>query len=211
MSTVAVAEAFTSIQGESSYAGLSCFFIRLAGCNLRCRYCDTPAAREKGADRSIVDLVTEAGHSTARIVEITGGEPLLQPATLELATALRDGAGRQVLIESNGSRDISAVPDGVVVILDVKSPGSGEGDSFDLDNLRRLRPGDEIKFVLCDRADYEWAGAFVRNHDLAAGGRKVFFSPAWGVLASEQLAEWLTADGLDVHLQLQLHKVLGVR
>ena len=206
-----VVETFTSIQGESTYAGLPCFFVRLAGCNLRCRYCDTPEAREGGESRTTADIVAEWRRSPAAIAEITGGEPLLQAAFAGLATALRDASPRVVLVETNGSRDISIIPDRVIAVVDVKSPGSGEKNAFDSGNLDRLRPYDELKFVLSDRADYEWAAAFVNRHNLAARAAAVHFSPVHGVLPASDLARWMLADGLSVRLQVQLHKIADLR
>ena len=137
MATVDVSEIFTSIQGESTYAGLPCFFIRMAGCNLDCGYCDTPQSKQPGQTTDIDDLAGQFVNSGAPIAEITGGEPLVQPAFTELATALRDATDGTVLVETNGSRDISLVPEGVVTIMDVKTPGSGEAESFDFANIDR--------------------------------------------------------------------------
>jgi 7-carboxy-7-deazaguanine synthase len=211
MATVNICETFVSIQGESTFAGLSCFFIRLAGCNLRCRYCDTPYAYGPGLDAPIPDLVAECRASKAAIVEITGGEPLLQPGFRELATALRDQVGKPVLVETNGSQDISAIPAGVMAIMDVKCPGSGAGEFMDLANIGRLRPQDEVKFVLTDRKDYEWARDFLRRNSLASRCQAVLFSPVFGVLTAKDLGQWIMDDGLPVRLQVQLHKILGVK
>ncbi len=211
MSTVGICEVFESIQGESSYAGLSCFFIRLSGCNLRCRYCDTTQAYEPGERVSIEELVGRAVSSRAAMVEITGGEPLLQVGFEALAAGLRKKVARPVLVETNGSRDISIIPEGVVAVMDIKCPGSGESGAMDLANLERLRPDDELKFVLGDRADYEWARTFVREHGLTLLSHPVFFSPVFGVLDAKDLADWILQDGLAVRLQLQLHKMLGLR
>ena len=211
MATVSVCETFVSIQGESTYAGLPCFFIRLAGCNLRCRYCDTTYAYNPGLEAPIPDLVNAYRDSRAAIVEITGGEPLLQPGFRELATALRDLGGKPVLVETNGSRDISAIPAGVVAIMDVKCPASGESEAMDPANLRRLRPQDEVKFVLSDRKDYEWAREFVRRHDLSRCCHAVLFSPVWGAVNARELGEWILADNLPVRVQVQLHKVMGMK
>lgn len=211
MSTVQVAETFLSVQGESTYAGLSCFFIRLAGCNLRCTYCDTPQAFDPGDEKSVTALAGEAAASVAAIVEVTGGEPLLQDGFAELASALRDETERPVLVETNGSVDISVVPEAVIAIVDVKCPGSGEEGSFDLENLARLRAQDEVKFVIRDRADYEWATAFVRTHALAGCCRAVHFSPVHECLDPRDMAEWLLADGPAVRLQVPLHKLLKMR
>jgi 7-carboxy-7-deazaguanine synthase len=226
MAQLNVFETFVSIQGESSYAGLTCFFIRLAGCNLSCRYCDTPAAREKGHAREIDELVSEACASKASIIEITGGEPLIQDGTVQLAEALHRQSGCTVLIETNGSLDISRIPDGVTAIVDVKTPGSGQGGSFEMANLRRLRPHDEVKFVLQDRADYEWAKSFVESASLYRLCRQVFFSPVYpasperparwggelhGEMDAAQLASWMIEDGVHVRMQVQLHKFIGLR
>lgn len=211
MQNVDVCETFVSIQGESTRAGMSCFFVRLSGCNLRCAYCDTQYAYKPGRETAIATIVSDCAASSARIVEITGGEPMLQPGFHELARALRDDSGKQVLVETNGSRDISVIPEGVIAVMDVKCPGSGECGATDLSNIKRLRPRDEVKFVLTDRADYEWAREFVSRHDLASRCGAILFGPAHGRLAPEQLARWLIADGLPVRLQIQLHKVLGFR
>jgi 7-carboxy-7-deazaguanine synthase len=211
MATVSVCETFLSIQGESTYAGLPCFFIRLAGCNLRCRYCDTTYAYNPGLEAPIPDLVNACRDSRAAIVEITGGEPLLQPGFRELATALRDQGGKPVLVETNGSRDISVIPTGVVAIMDVKCPASGESESMDPANLGRLRPQDEVKFVVSDRKDYEWAREFVKGHDLSRRCHAVLFSPVWGAVNARELGEWILADNLPVRVQVQLHKVMGLK
>jgi len=211
MGCVNVCEVFSSIQGESSYAGLPCFFIRLAGCNLRCAYCDTPHAWEPGRDVAVPELIRQAARSPAAMVEVTGGEPLLQPGFVELAVGLRDGSGKPVVVETNGSLDVSMVPDGVAAVVDVKCPGSGESGAFAVGNTGRLRPIDEIKFVLSDRADYDWAKAFIERHGKASACRAVWFTPAFGRLPAEQIAEWIVADGLAVRLQVPLHKIFGVR
>lgn len=211
--TVRVAERFFSIQGESTWAGLPCFFIRLAGCNLDCDWCDTPFARAKEAGReiSVAELAGEAAASSASIVEITGGEPLLQPAFPALAEALRDCCGRPVLVETNGSLDLRLVPGGVIAILDVKCPGSRESASNLLENLDRLRPRDEVKFVLAGREDYEWARDLVRSRGLAGRCHAVLFAPVADRLDPERLAGWILEDGLPARLQIQLHKLLGLR
>lgn len=211
MHEVDLYETFISIQGESSYAGQPCFFVRLAGCNLRCAYCDTPCAQGTGEMRSVASILEEAAAARVTIVEVTGGEPLLQEGFGHLATALRDHSGKQVLVETNGAMDISAVPEGVVTVMDVKCPGSGEVDSFDSGNLGRLRSRDEVKFVISDRADYEWAGSFVTTHSLHRKCHAVHFSPIHPGLAGRDLANWIVEDGLPVRLQLQLHRVLNMR
>ena len=143
-------------------------------------------------------------------MEITGGEPLIKAGFPALAQALRDGAGKPVLVETNGSRDLSLVPEGVTAIMDIKTPGSGESASFDSANLERLRPYDEVKFVVCDRSDYEWAACLVRGYGLTRRCRAVHVSPAWGALDPRDLAAWLIEDALDVRLQVQLHRVLNI-
>jgi 7-carboxy-7-deazaguanine synthase len=205
-----VRETFVSIQGESTYSGLPCFFIRLSGCNLRCSYCDTAYAYIGGRRRTIPSLVEEFVRSGMPVAEITGGEPLLQAKTPGLAQALLEAGARAVLVETNGSQDIGGLPPGSVAVVDVKCPGSGMGDSFDLANLARIRRHDEMKFVLSDRADFEWAADFVRRHSLAGRCAAVLFSAAAGRLEPKALAEWLVEAKLPVRLQLQLHKALGL-
>ena len=207
---VEVVETFDSIQGESSFAGLTCHFIRLAHCNLRCRYCDTTQAYGPGRMVPVEQLVSEAAAARTAIVEVTGGEPLLQKGFPLLAARLHERAGKPVLVETNGSQDISLVPRGGVSIVDVKSPGSGEGGSFDLANIARLRAHDEVKFVLCDRADYEWARGFVLDHGLVVRCRWVLFSAAQGLIELKRLGQWILEDGLPVRLQVQLHKIIEV-
>lgn len=208
---VNVCETFESIQGESSYAGLRCFFIRLAGCNLRCKYCDTTNAYAPGKDVPIEELLAESGKSRSPIIEITGGEPLFQSGFRELALKLRDLPGRQVLVETNGSLDISVVPEGVVTIMDVKCPGSGECGSLNQSNIGRLRPYDEIKFVIGDATDYNWAHDFVINKNLVFVSKNIIFSPVFGVMDGKKMGEWILRDALPVRLQVQLHKVLGIK
>lgn len=211
MSAVTVHECFTSLQGESSYSGLPCFFIRLTGCNLRCTYCDTKYAYEGGEVVEVGELVEKARTSPVPLVEITGGEPLLQDGFSELAHGLRDNAGKRVIVETNGSMDIAAIPEDVVAIMDIKCPGSGHSHFMDWDNIGKLRAYDEVKFVLGTRNDYEWAKALVKEDDLSRRCHAVFFSPVSGVLDAGELAGWLADDGVPVRLQVQLHKVIGVK
>jgi 7-carboxy-7-deazaguanine synthase len=211
MCRLKVVETFESIQGESSWAGMPCFFIRLAGCNLRCVYCDTPYAYEGGEERSVEELVAAARASRAPIVEITGGEPLLQEGLPALAAALRDGTSKRVLVETNGSLDLARVPPGVVAIVDIKCPGSGESERVLWSNVERLRACDEVKFVISDRADYDWAVDVLRRFALATRCRAVHLSPAADVLGPAVLAGWMLADGLPARLQVQLHKVVGLK
>lgn len=212
MGFVDIAEIFVSLQGESSYAGLGCFFVRLAGCNLRCGYCDTPAALvPAGNNVRIGEVVEQARESGMPIVEITGGEPLLQPGFADLAGELVRLAGVTLLVETNGSLDIGLIPRDAVTVMDVKCPGSGAADSFDADNIGRLRQQDEVKFVLADRRDYEFACDFLRKHALISRVRYVHFSPVAGRLDAAELGGWILEDRLPVRLQLQLHRILAMQ
>lgn len=208
-----VSELFFSIQGESTYAGLPCVFIRLAGCNLRCDYCDARYSYEEtGRDLALTEIIAYVDQHPGAMVEITGGEPLLQNNVIPLMERLL-AANRLVLLETNGSLDISKVPPGVTVIMDVKCPGSGMSQSFRPENLTALRIGDEIKFVLTSRHDYEWAVSFIRDHDLiptsnAQSAQPLLFSPVPNLLPPAELAEWILHDRLPVRLQAQLHKIL---
>ncbi len=200
-------EVFHSIQGESSYAGQPCVFVRLTACDLRCSWCDTAYAFDEGRKRPVDDVLREVGGYGCRLVEVTGGEPLLQEAVYPLMAGLVAG-GHRVLLETGGHRSTARVPEAVVTILDVKCPGSGEAARMDWGNLDRLRPHDEVKFVVQDRADYEYARGIVREHDLAARAAAVHFSPVHGMLPPSQLAEWVLVDRLPVRVQLQVHKVI---
>jgi 7-carboxy-7-deazaguanine synthase len=204
--SVRVCEIFRSIQGEGTRAGLPCAFVRLAGCNLRCAWCDTPYARDDGRERSVDDVLAEVAGLGAPRVEVTGGEPLIQPAAFELLSRLCD-AGFETLLETNGSRDISAVDPRVVRIVDVKCPSSGHADANLWTNIPHLTSRDEVKLVLADRADYDFARAAVAEHALAARCA-VVFQPVRGRLEPATLAGWILADHLDVRLGLQLHKLL---
>jgi 7-carboxy-7-deazaguanine synthase len=210
MTSVDVCETYESIQGESSYAGRPCFFIRLAGCNLRCRYCDTPQAYGPGRPVAVTALVEQVRASSVPLAEITGGEPLLQEGFPRLAESLSDVPGKTVLVETNGSCDISSVPEGVVTIMDMKCPGSGQSQAMDMRNLERLRAVDEVKFVIGDRTDYEWARELVVRHGLADRCRAVFFNPVFARDAGGNLARWIIGDALNVRLQVQLHKVVNM-
>ena len=209
-STLNISELFFSIQGESTYAGLPCVFIRLHGCNLRCAYCDARYTYEEaGKEISTGDIIKFANQYPDAIVEITGGEPLLQPTSIDLASALCQ-TGRTVLVETNGSLDISPIPPEVVTIIDIKCPGSGMSQHSNWANLDKLGPLDEVKFVLSSRADYDWARQIIQKHttlsNMAIG--KVLFSPVTDALAPEKLAEWMMTDCPRARLQLQLHKQL---
>ncbi|MDQ5986047.1 MAG: 7-carboxy-7-deazaguanine synthase [Syntrophus sp. SKADARSKE-3] len=203
-----VNEIFHSIQGESSYAGRPCVFVRLTGCNLRCFYCDTAYAYEDGQWLEIQDIKAQIRSFSCSLVEITGGEPLLQEETPVLIRTLLD-EGFAVLMETNGSRDIRLVDERCVRIMDVKLPGSGEDGSFLDENLHHLTEKDEIKFVIADRRDYDYAKKILAswaNRRLNAA--PPLFSAVHGRLALEELAGWILADRLDVRLQCQLHKVI---
>lgn len=201
--SLAVCEVFASIQGESSFAGRPCVFVRLAGCNLRCAWCDTPYAWAGGAERTVDALAAEALSFGLPLAELTGGEPLLQPETPELARRLLD-AGLTVLVETNGSLDITALPPRAVAIVDMKGPSSGEAERMDLGNLSRLRPRDEVKFVIGGRGDYGHMLDLLPRIDCARNTVNV--SPLHGALAASELAAWIVADRLPVRLNLQLHK-----
>jgi 7-carboxy-7-deazaguanine synthase len=203
--SLAINEIFVSIQGESTRAGLPCVFLRTTGCPLRCRWCDTEYAFFEGRRWHLDDLVDEACRSGIDLVEITGGEPLAQPGTPALAAALLE-RGKTVLVETSGSFDISVLPEGAHAIVDLKCPSSGELERNDLGNISRLRPGDEVKFVIGTRADYDWAKSMVREHGLARW--PVLLSPVWGELDFALLAQWIVEDRLPVRMQLQLHKIL---
>ena len=203
-----LAERFYSIQGESTRAGLPCVFIRLAGCNLRCSYCDARYTYEEPATSSTVAELVDyaAGHPTA-LVEITGGEPLLQEGVYPLMDALL-AAGRTVLLETNGSVSLARVPAPVIKIVDVKCPASSMQAHFLPANLTLLAPHDELKFVLSTRDDYLWARDFLAGHGLLDAPRAILFSPVQPALNPAELAAWLMEDNLPVRLQLQLHKIL---
>ncbi len=198
-----VCEVFASIQGESTFAGRPCAFIRLSGCNLRCAWCDTSYAWEGGQPRTLDALVEEVRNFGLPLIEITGGEPLLQPATPALAQRLLDH-GLTVLIETNGSLPIFAVPPQAIAIVDMKGPSSGESGRMDLANLSRLRPRDEVKFVIGDRDDYAHMLSLLPKIDPARN--TVNASPLFGTLAAAELAAWIVEDRLPVRLNLQQHK-----
>jgi len=200
-------EIFYSIQGESTYAGRPCVFVRLTACDLRCSWCDTPYAFHEGGKREVGDVLREVEASECPLVEITGGEPLLQEDVYPLMEGLL-ARGKTVLLETGGHRSTARVPAEVVTILDVKCPGSGESDHNCWDNLARLRPHDEVKFVVADRADYEYARDVISRHGLAARVAAIHISPVHGVLDPKTLSEWVLADRLPVRVQLQLHKYI---
>lgn len=200
-------EIFHSIQGESTHAGRPCVFVRLTACDLRCSWCDTPYAFTEGRKMSLDDVVNRVESYRCSVVEITGGEPLLQKEVYPLMQRLLE-LGKTVMIETGGHLSVDQVPEGVIRVIDVKCPGSGETHRVDWTNMDRLRPTDEVKFVLKDRADYEFAREVVAKHRLENRVAAVLFSPVHGILEPRQLAEWILADGLAVRLQLQAHKYI---
>ncbi|MDH7514290.1 MAG: radical SAM protein [Bacteroidota bacterium] len=210
MPALLVREIFYSIQGEASRAGLPCAFIRLQGCSLRCSWCDTPFAWDKNAkveSLEIEEILSRISSYRCRFVEVTGGEPLEQETCIPLLTRLCD-EGYTTALETGGHVDIRNVDPRVIVILDVKCPGSGMEKRNLLSNLEYVKPSDEIKFVLKDRSDYEWARDFMRDNSIPAISRNILFAPAFGHLTPRTLAEWILADYLPVRLQLQIHKYI---
>ena len=202
-----VNEIFHSIQGESTFAGRPCVFVRLTACDLRCRWCDTPYAFHEGRKMSVDEVVADVEARGCPIVEVTGGEPLLQADVYPLMQRLLD-SGKTVLIETGGHRSIANVPAGVIRVMDVKCPGSGESDRNDWSNLAHLTRADEVKFVIADRADYEYARDIVQRENLSARVNAVLLSPVHGELDARLLSEWVIADRLDVRVQLQVHKYI---
>jgi 7-carboxy-7-deazaguanine synthase len=201
-----VNEIFHSIQGESTHAGRPCVLVRLTGCNLRCVWCDTAYAFHEGRSLSVDEVLEQVRGFGCRLVEVTGGEPLLQAEAIPLLARLVD-CGFEVLLETGGSLPIRDVPRGVKRIVDVKCPGSGESHRNRWDNVDELRDGDELKFVLAGRADYDWAVREVRER--ALGDRApILFSPVHGAVDGAELARWVLDDRLAVRVQVQLHKVL---
>ncbi len=202
-----VNEIFHSIQGESTHAGRPCVFVLLTACDLRCSWCDTPYAFHEGQKMSVDEVVGRVRAYDCDVVEITGGEPLLQKEVYPLMQRLLD-EGRTVMLETGGHLSVAAVPGAVVRVIDVKCPGSGESEKNHWPNLDSLRPTDEIKFVIKDRADYEFARGVVSKHGLTDRCAAVHFSPVHGVQDARQLSEWVLEDRLKVRVQLQLHKFI---
>ena len=200
-------EIFHSIQGESTYAGRPCVFVRLTACDLRCSWCDTPYAFHEGRKMSVDEVIADVEARGCPTVEVTGGEPLLQADVYPLMQRLLD-SGKTVLIETGGHRSIANVPAGVIRIMDVKCPGSGESAKNDWSNLAILTKSDEVKFVIADRVDYEYAREIVQRENLPARVNAVLFSPVHGKLDAKLLSEWVIADRLDVRVQLQVHKYI---
>jgi 7-carboxy-7-deazaguanine synthase len=203
-----VSEIFTSIQGESSFAGQLCFFIRLAGCNLNCAWCDTRYAKiAKGKTMRLEEIIDAASASKTKLVEITGGEPLLQKNTPELCRKLI-AKGFNVLVETNGSFPIQKIPAKVRIILDCKCPSSGESEKMIFANFAKIKKKDEIKFVIADRNDYEYAKEIMSRYLLAEKTDKIFFSPVAGRINHKKLAEWMIADKILAIFAVQLHKII---
>jgi 7-carboxy-7-deazaguanine synthase len=202
-----ITEIYASIQGESSFAGQPCTFVRLTACDLRCAWCDTVYAFTEGRKQPLEDIVAEVRQVGLPLVELTGGEPLLQKNVIPLMQRLLD-EGYTVLLETGGHVSIAAVPAGVHRIVDVKCPGSGESGSMHWDNLDLLTPRDEVKFVIADRTDFEYAREVTTTHDLAQRCAAVHFSPAWNLVDPAHLAEWILEARLPVRLQLQQHKYI---
>jgi 7-carboxy-7-deazaguanine synthase len=201
-----VSETFASLMGESTRAGMPAYFIRLTGCNLRCRFCDTAYAYEGGSEMTVAALVARVRAQPHRLVLVTGGEPLLQAETPVLLTELLE-AGLTTCLETNGSRPIGGLDARVHRILDVKGPGSGMAEHNDWGNLDLLTPGDEVKFVVGDRSDFTWALEVIERHGLAER-LPVLISPVFGQVSLQEAAAWILASGLPVRLNLQLHKYI---
>jgi 7-carboxy-7-deazaguanine synthase len=204
---VLVTEIFKSIQGESTFAGLPCVFIRLTGCNLRCHWCDTAFAFQGGQTMSAEEILARVRQLGCSLVEMTGGEPLLQPEVSALAEQLLAERHR-VLVETSGERFVGELPRAVVKIVDVKCPGSGESGKFRLENLEVLERKDQLKFVILDENDYRYARGFLARHNVRGRVDEVIFAPVFGQLPPRTLAEWILRDGLEVRLGLQLHKFI---
>lgn len=205
--SVVVKEIYLSLQGESSHAGKLCSFVRLTGCHLRCTYCDSEFAFRGGLRRAIPDVVAEVKALNAPMVEVTGGEPLLQPGVYPLMEALL-AEGLTVLLETSGAIDVRLVPPKVHKIVDLKTPSSGESDRNDLRNLESMNENDELKLVIGSREDYEWARQLVKDHDLTRKPYGVLFSTVFGKLSPLELSTWIIDDRLDVRFQLQMHKYI---
>jgi 7-carboxy-7-deazaguanine synthase len=205
--SLVVKEIYLSVQGESSHAGLLCSFVRLTGCHLRCSYCDSEFAFHGGQRRKISEVVDEVKALGAPRVEVTGGEPLLQPGVYPLMEQLL-GAGLTVLLETSGAIDVRLVPPAVHKIVDMKTPSSGECDRNDYRNLESMNANDELKFVIGSREDYEWSKRLITEHRLLDKPYELLFSTVHGKITTKDLAEWVIADRLPVRFQLQMHKYI---
>ncbi|MFW6082232.1 MAG: radical SAM protein [Desulfosalsimonas sp.] len=202
-----VNEIFFSIQGESLYAGRPCVFVRLTGCNLRCAYCDTSYAWSGGRDMEIEEIVSAVQAYGFPLVEITGGEPLLQKNTPELVRRLLDGQ-MEVMMETNGTFPIDLVPEECIRVMDIKCPASGQSHKTDFNNINRLGSADQVKFVICDRGDYEFAKGITERFLKEGKSGTVLISPCFGIIDPAEVAGWMIEDRLEARLQLQLHKIL---
>jgi len=202
-----ITEIFKSIQGESTYAGLPCLFVRLTGCNLRCHWCDTAYAFNGGQKMSVAEVLARVRQLGGKLVELTGGEPLLQQEVYPLIDHLL-AQGFRVLVETSGERNLAQLPRQVVKVVDVKCPGSGEEGKFCFDNLAWLDRKDQIKFVILNEDDYRYARGFLAQHNLHRHVDEVIFSPVFDQLSPRSLAAWILRDGLEVRLGLQLHKFI---
>jgi 7-carboxy-7-deazaguanine synthase len=205
--TLVIHEIYASIQGESTFAGLPCTFVRTTGCNLRCVWCDTTQAFHGGTRMRREDVLRDALATGTKLIELTGGEPLLQPGAFALMTELCD-AGRTVLVETSGEADVARVDRRVHKIMDLKAPGSGESHRMRWSNLAHIRSTDEIKFVLAHREDYEWMRNIVREHALADKTPNLLASTVFGRLAAKDVVRWVLEDALPVRVQLQMHKYI---
>ncbi len=206
LNSLRVNEIFKSIQGESTYAGIPCVFVRLTGCNLRCSYCDTTYAYEEGIDISVNEIVNKIEGYGCKNVCITGGEPLLQRNVYKLINLLKTKSYK-IFVETNGAMNIDLLPGNIIRIMDVKCPDSGMNKEMDWRNLERLRGDDEVKFVMSSKKDYEWAKRMLRKHNLT-DKTNVLFGSAYGKLKPKSLAGWILKDRLNVRLQLQLHRII---
>jgi len=199
-------EIFYSIQGESSFTGIPCVFIRLTGCNLRCTYCDTKYAYTEGKEITIDKIIQKVNQYQCPLIEITGGEPLLQKETIQLADKLCQ-LNYKVLIETNGTQNIKHLPKQVIRIIDIKCPGSGENLKTDWNNFHQLKQSDEVKFIVSSLEDYQWVKKIIHEYNLIKKS-KILISPVYNKLPPKKLAEWILNDKLNIRLQIQLHKIL---
>lgn len=199
-----VHEVYRSLQGESTFAGLPCTFVRLSVCDARCKWCDTPHAFFEGTVRDLDGILEEVERLGCELCEVTGGEPLLQPESLVLMQRLAD-RGHTVLLETSGAHDVAGVDSRVHIIMDLKCPDSGECDNNRWENLEALKPSDQIKLVIASRRDFDWAEEIIRSRRLDVRF-ELLLSAAWGKVAPAELAEWLLASGLRARMQLQMHK-----
>jgi len=206
MAQCRITEIFYSLQGETRTVGLPTVFVRLTGCPLRCTYCDTAYAFHGGEKRDISDIVDEVNQYNSRYITVTGGEPLAQPTSHELLSALCD-LGAEVSLETSGAMDISSVDSRVVIVMDLKTPASGEESKNKYDNIDKLKTQDQLKIVICDRNDYDWARQKLTEYDLV-NRCEILFSPIHGELKASDLAEWIVEDNLPVRMQIQIHKYL---